>query len=54
MSHHSFAPIISAELAASATTETQQPYYPPAVIYEASLEVRAGTPIDLANPLELP
>ena len=28
-------------------------YEPPAVIYEARLEVRAGTPIGI-NPLDLP
>ena len=50
MTHHTFAAIISAELVAPATTEVQPPYYPPAVVYEASLEVRAGTPIP--NPID--
>ena len=27
-------------------------YEPPAVIYEAALEVRAGSPLGLSNPLE--
>jgi hypothetical protein len=58
VTHHSFAPIISAEPAAPATTEAQRPYNPPAVVYEASLEVRAGSSIggipDPANPLNLP
>lgn len=37
-------------------TETQErpAYAPPAVIYEASLEVRAGTPINkMPDPLDL-
>ena len=42
MTHHPFAPIISAEPAAPAATEAQRPYDPPAVVYEARLEVRAG------------
>ena len=57
MTQHSFAPIISAEPTASATIETQLPYDPPAIVYEASLEVRAGSPMGLpdpANPLDLP
>ena len=57
MTHHSFAAIISAEPAASATIEAHRSYEPPAVVYEASLEVRAGTPVGLpdpANPLDLP
>ena len=58
MTQHSFAPIISAEPTASATIETQRPYDPPAIVYEATLEVRAGSvPLGLpdpANPLELP
>jgi hypothetical protein len=28
-------------------------YEPPAVIYEADLEVRAGTPLGLPDPLDL-
>ena len=44
MIHHPSTPLISAEPAAPATTEAQRPYDPPAVVYEASLEVRAGTP----------
>ena len=57
MTHHPFPPIISAEPAAPATTEAQRRYDPPAVVYEARLEVRAGTPLGLpdpANPLDLP
>ncbi len=36
-------------------TETQErpAYVPPAVIYEASLEVRAGTPSKMPDPLDL-
>jgi len=57
MTHHPFPPIFSAEPAAPATTEAQRRYDPPAVVYEARLEVRAGTPLGLpdpANPLDLP
>jgi len=55
MTHHTFAAIISAEPVAPATTEVQRPYYPPAVVYEASLEVRAGTPIpNPIDPLDFP
>ena len=58
MTHHLFVPIISAEPAAPAATEAQRPYDPPAVVYEARLEVRAGTPTgvipDAVNPLDLP
>jgi hypothetical protein len=57
MTHHTFAAFISAEPVALATTETQRPYDPPAVVYEAALEVRAGSPLGLsdpANPLNLP
>ena len=28
-------------------------YEPPAVVYEATLEVRAGTPLGLPDPLKL-
>ena len=57
MTHHRFTVITSSEPVAPATTETQRPYDPPAVVYEAALEVRAGTPLgipDAANPLDLP
>jgi hypothetical protein len=27
-----------------------QPYEPPAIVYEAALEVRAGTPLGLPQP----
>jgi hypothetical protein len=34
--------------------EKPQPAYePPAVVYEAALEVRAGTPVGLPDPLKL-
>ena len=56
MTHHPFAPIISAEPAAPAATEAQRPYDPPAVVYEATLKVHAGTSLgslpDLLNPLD--
>ncbi len=58
MTTHSFVPIISAEPEVVATPETQRPYNPPTVVYEASLEVRAGTPTgvipDAVNPLDFP
>jgi hypothetical protein len=31
-----------------------QPYTPPLVVYEASLEVRAGSPLGIPDPLNLP
>jgi hypothetical protein len=31
----------------------QKPYEAPAIAYEASLEVRAGTPLGLPDPLNL-
>ena len=56
MTHHPFAPIISAEPAAPAAAEAQRPYDPPAVVYEAKLEVRAGIAArslpDLLNPAD--
>jgi hypothetical protein len=30
----------------------RNPYEPPAIIYEAPLEVRAGTPFALVDPLD--
>ena len=55
MTRQPFAPIISAQPATPATIEAQRPYEPPAIVYEASLEVRAGTPLDIpTNLLELP
>ncbi len=30
-----------------------QPYAPPLVVYEAALEVRAGSPLGLPDPLKL-
>ncbi len=32
----------------------KQAYEPPAVVYEAALEVRAGSPLGLPDPLALP
>ena len=32
----------------------QKPYEPPAVVYEAALEVRAGTPLGLLQPWSEP
>lgn len=56
MTHHPFTPDVSLEPAAAAAG-AQRPYDPPAVVYEAALEVRAGTPLglpDAANPLNIP
>lgn len=56
MTHHTFTPNMSSE-PVPATTGAQRPYDPPAVVYEAALEVRAGTPVglpDAANPLNIP
>ena len=56
MSHHPFDAIISAAPAALAPVETRRPYDSPAVVYEAALEVRAGSPLgvlpDLLNSLD--
>jgi hypothetical protein len=57
MTHHPFAPNMPSEPAVPTTIETERRYDPPAVVYEAKLEVRAGTPVglpDAANPLNLP
>lgn len=35
------------------STQQQKPYDPPGVIYEGKLEVRAGSPIGIPNPLDL-
>jgi hypothetical protein len=35
------------------TDLTQKPYEAPAIVYEASLEVRAGSPFGLPDPLSL-
>ncbi len=53
MNHHPFVPNISAEPAAPATPKAQRPYDPPAVVYEAALEVRAGSPLGLSDPTGL-
>jgi hypothetical protein len=33
--------------------QDRKPYEPPAVVYEATLDVRAGTPTPLTDPLDL-
>lgn len=33
------------------TEQTQLAYEPPAVVYEAALEVRAGSPLGIPDPL---
>ena len=57
MAHHTIAAVAFTESVVPAHTGTQPSYDPPAVVYEAALEVRAGTPLSLpdpANPLDLP
>jgi hypothetical protein len=57
MAHHMIAAVVSPEAVVLAHAGTQTSYDPPAVVYEAMLEVRAGTPVGLpdpANPLDLP
>jgi hypothetical protein len=57
MTHHPYALITSTKPVAPAPPNPQRPYDPPAVVYEAALEVRAGSPLGLpapANPLDLP
>jgi len=34
-------------------TRERKPYEPPAVVYETTLEVRAGTPVGIPDPLDL-
>ncbi len=34
-------------------TQDRQVYEQPAVVYEAELEVRAGSPVGIPNPLDL-
>lgn len=34
-------------------TQDRQVYEQPAVVYESELEVRAGTPLGIPNPLDL-
>lgn len=33
--------------------EERTPYEPPAVVYESDLEVRAGSPLNIPDPLNL-
>jgi hypothetical protein len=33
--------------------EERAPYEPPAIVYESELEVRAGSPLNLPDPLDL-
>jgi hypothetical protein len=33
--------------------QERKPYEEPAVVYESSLEVRAGTPLGIPDPLDL-
>jgi len=57
MAHHTFAAVAFTESVVPAHAGIQPSYHPPAVVYEAALEVRAGTPLgipDPANPLDLP
>ena len=37
----------------SLPNEERAPYEPPAIIYESDLEVRAGSPLNLPDPLDL-
>jgi hypothetical protein len=34
-------------------TSSRRPYEPPQVVYEAQLEVRAGSPLGIPDPLDL-
>lgn len=34
-------------------SDQRRPYEPPAVVYEAKLEVRAGSPMGVPDPLDL-
>jgi hypothetical protein len=55
--HHTFAEVVSTESVIPAHAGIQLSYDSPAVVYEAALEVRAGTPVGLpdpANPLNIP
>ncbi len=35
------------------TSDPKRTYEPPAVVYEAALEVRAGSPMAIPDPLDL-
>ncbi len=35
------------------TQPDRKPYEPPAVVYETTLDVRAGSPLGVADPLDL-
>lgn len=37
----------------SLPNEERGPYEPPAVVFEADLEVRAGSPLGIPDPLDL-
>jgi hypothetical protein len=57
MAHHTIAALVSTESVVPAHTGAQPSYDPPAIVYEAVLEARAGSPLGLpdpANPLDLP
>jgi len=56
MAHHTFAAVVSTESVVPVHAGTQPSYDAPAVVYEAALEVRAGSPLgvlpDLLNSLD--
>ena len=53
MAHHTIAAVVSTESVVPAQAGTQPSYDPPSVVYEAVLEVRAGTPTDGVPGLDL-
>ena len=53
MAHHTIAAVAFTESVVPAQAGTQPSYDPPAVVYEAMLEVRAGTPTDGLPALDL-
>ena len=53
MARHTLAAVASTESVVPTQAGTQPSYDPPAVVYEAMLEVRAGTPIDPPGPANL-
>ena len=50
MAHHTFAAVVSTESVVPVQAGTQPSYDPPSVVYEAMLEVRAGSPVGLPDP----
>jgi hypothetical protein len=53
MAHHTLAAVVSTESVVPTHAGTHSSYDPPAVVYEAALEVRAGSPEGIPGPTDL-